>query len=142
MFSSFRHRWPYLILAIMFRTFDCIAPKTSNYFAFQSFKFERTWWRLFQKLIVFSKFDIIVLQWFSIQLWKCSGWGGGVGDSYSRYMDYGLYKGCVANYLIISFCRRLVLQYILTIISNLLNTTSFWNNLHQVRSNLKDWKAK
>jgi hypothetical protein len=66
----------------------------------------------------------------------------GVGDSYSRYMDYGLYKGCVANYLIISFCRRLVLQYILTIISNLLNTMSFWNNLHQVRSNLKDWKAK
>ena len=70
------------------------------------------------------------------------GGGGGGGCSYSRYMDYGLFKGCVANYLIISFCRRLVLQYILTKISNLLNTTSFWNNLHQARSNLKDWKAK
>ena len=26
--------------------------------------------------------------------------------------------------------------------SNLVNTTRFWNNLHQVLSKLKDWKAK
>jgi hypothetical protein len=27
-------------------------------------------------------------------------------------------------------------------ISNLVHTTRFWNNLHQVRSILNDWKAK
>jgi hypothetical protein len=26
--------------------------------------------------------------------------------------------------------------------SNLVHTTRFWNNLHQVRSKSKDWKAK
>jgi hypothetical protein len=35
-----------------------IAPKTLNYLAFQSFDFERTWWRLLQKRVVRSKFDI------------------------------------------------------------------------------------
>jgi len=34
-----------------------IAPKTLNYFAFQSFNFECTWWSLFQKR---NKFDIYV----------------------------------------------------------------------------------
>ena len=29
-----------------------------------------------------------------------------------------------------------------TLISNLVPTTHFWNNLHQVRSKSKDWKAK
>jgi len=29
-----------------------------------------------------------------------------------------------------------------TKISNLVRTTRFWNNLHQVRSKSKDWKAK
>jgi hypothetical protein len=31
-----------------------------NYLAFQSFDFERTWWRLFQKSVVYSEFDIYV----------------------------------------------------------------------------------
>jgi len=26
--------------------------------------------------------------------------------------------------------------------SNLVRTTRFWNNLHQIRSKPKDWKAK
>jgi hypothetical protein len=39
---------------------SCIAPKTLNYLAFQSFDFERTWWRLFQKRDVRTKFDIYV----------------------------------------------------------------------------------
>jgi len=30
------------------------------YLAFQSFDFERTWWRLFQKRVVRTKFDIFV----------------------------------------------------------------------------------
>jgi len=29
-----------------------------------------------------------------------------------------------------------------TQISNLVPTTRYWNNLHQVRSTLKDWKVK
>jgi hypothetical protein len=37
-----------------------IAPKTLNYLAFQSFYFERTWRRLFQKRAVRTKFDIYV----------------------------------------------------------------------------------
>ena len=36
-----------MILTILFRHFGFIAPKTLNYFAFQSFNFERIWWRLF-----------------------------------------------------------------------------------------------
>jgi hypothetical protein len=34
-----------------------IAPKHLNYLAFD---FERTWWRLFQKRVVRTKFDIYV----------------------------------------------------------------------------------
>ena len=44
----------------MFRLFGFIAPKPLDYLAFQSFGFERTWWRLFQKRIVRTKFDIYV----------------------------------------------------------------------------------
>jgi hypothetical protein len=37
-----------------------IAPKTLNYLVFQSFDFEHTWWRLFQKRVVRTNFDIYV----------------------------------------------------------------------------------
>jgi len=59
-FSSRRHRWPYPILAILYRVFGFIAPKILKYLAFQAFDFERTWWRLFQKRVVCTKFDIYV----------------------------------------------------------------------------------
>ena len=32
-----------------------------NYFAFKSFDFERTWWRLFQKRVVRATFNIYVI---------------------------------------------------------------------------------
>ena len=35
-----------------------LLPNTLNYLSFQSFNFERTWWRLFQKRVVHTKFDI------------------------------------------------------------------------------------
>jgi hypothetical protein len=35
-------------------------PKTLNYLAFQAFHFERTWWKLFQKHAVRTKFYIYV----------------------------------------------------------------------------------
>ena len=41
--------------------FSFIALKTLNYLTFQSFDFECTWWRLFQKHVVRIKFDIYVL---------------------------------------------------------------------------------
>jgi hypothetical protein len=37
-----------------------LLPKLFNYLAFQSFNFERTWWKLFQKDVVRTKFDIYV----------------------------------------------------------------------------------
>jgi hypothetical protein len=38
---------------------------------------------------------------------------------------------------------EMILAYIVkTYISNLVRATRFWNNLHQVRSKSKDWKAK
>ena len=40
--------------------FVFIAPKTLNYSVFQSFDFERTLWRLFQKHAVYTKLDIYV----------------------------------------------------------------------------------
>jgi len=48
------------ILAILFKPFSFIAPKTLNYLAFQSFDIERTWWRLFQERVMRTKFDIYV----------------------------------------------------------------------------------
>jgi hypothetical protein len=48
------------MLAIMFRHFGFIAPKTLNYLALQSFDFERTWWRLFQKRVMRTKVYIYV----------------------------------------------------------------------------------
>ena len=58
------------MLVILFRHFGFIAPKTLNYLAFQSFDFERTWWRLIQTRVVRTKFDIYVfINW--IRLWVC-----------------------------------------------------------------------
>jgi hypothetical protein len=42
------------------RPFGFIAPKTLNYLVFQSFDYKRIWWRLFQKCVVGTKFDIYV----------------------------------------------------------------------------------
>ena len=44
----------YLITPLVFSNFSL------NYLAFQPFNFERTWWRLFQKRVVRTKFDIYV----------------------------------------------------------------------------------
>ena len=50
----------FVYLAILFRAFGFIASKTVHYSAFQSFDFERIWWRLFQKRVVCAKFDTYV----------------------------------------------------------------------------------
>jgi hypothetical protein len=42
----------------VFRAFGFMAPKTLNYFVFQSFDFEHTWWRLFPKCVLHTKIDI------------------------------------------------------------------------------------
>jgi hypothetical protein len=43
------------------RPFGLLAPKTlKQYLVFQPFDFERSWWRLFQKHVVRTKFDIYV----------------------------------------------------------------------------------
>jgi hypothetical protein len=42
------------------RSFGFIASKTLNYLVFQSFDLERTWWRLIQKRVVRTTFDIYV----------------------------------------------------------------------------------
>jgi hypothetical protein len=49
-----------------FRPSGLLAPKTfKNYLVFQTFDFERTWWRLFQKRVVRTKYDIYVYIKFS-----------------------------------------------------------------------------
>ena len=48
------------IVAIMFNPFGFIAPKTLSYMTFQSFDFELTWWRFFQKGVVRTKCDFYV----------------------------------------------------------------------------------
>ena len=50
--------WPFWISCL--EAFGCIAPKTLNHLAFQSSDFERTWWRLFQKRVLYTKCDIFV----------------------------------------------------------------------------------
>jgi hypothetical protein len=50
--------------------FDFITPKHLYYLAFQSFDFEHTLWRLFQKRVVRTKFDIYVL---FVEAFKYSG---------------------------------------------------------------------
>jgi len=52
--------WSWPILAILFIPFGFLVSKTLNYLAFQTFDFDRTWWRLYQKVVVYVKFDIYV----------------------------------------------------------------------------------
>ena len=47
-------------MAILFRPFGFIAPKSLNYLAFQLSILSVTWWKLFQKRVVRTKFDIYV----------------------------------------------------------------------------------
>jgi len=42
------------------KPFGFLLPELLNYFAFQSLDFERTWWKLFQKRVMLTKFDIYV----------------------------------------------------------------------------------
>ena len=48
------------MLAILFRPFGFITPKSLDYLAFQYFDFESTWWSLFQKRVMRTKLDIYV----------------------------------------------------------------------------------
>jgi hypothetical protein len=57
-FFSLKYRCPYPILAVLFGPFGIIAPKTLYYLAFQYFDPEHTWWKLFQKRVVCTTFDV------------------------------------------------------------------------------------
>jgi hypothetical protein len=49
----------FTILAILFKPFGCIALKPCGFRIF--WIWDSTWWRLFQKLVMCTKFDIYVL---------------------------------------------------------------------------------
>jgi hypothetical protein len=49
-----------LILALLFKPLGFITPISLSYVAFQSFNFACTRWRLVNKRIVYTKFDIYV----------------------------------------------------------------------------------
>jgi hypothetical protein len=82
----------------------------SNYLTFKHFDIERTWWRLFQKRVVRSKFDIYVLIantkftnchniWIFYRVWE---------NIY--YFHWSLYeRGNLRLYL--SVKRRIILEY-------------------------------
>jgi hypothetical protein len=48
------------IVVILFRPFGFIALKALYCLDFQFIDFERTWWKLFQKRVVSTKFEIYV----------------------------------------------------------------------------------
>ena len=52
--------WSKLLLAILFRPLGFIAPKTLINLAFQFFECGSTWWRLFLKHVLHTKFDVYV----------------------------------------------------------------------------------
>ena len=56
----------YYFWAILFGPFGLIAPKTLNWLAIQSFYFENSWWRLFQKRVARTQLYI----YFFIIMWK------------------------------------------------------------------------
>ena len=59
------------VVAILIRHWFIYFQRLCNYFAVQSFHYElRYWWRLFQKRVVRTKFDIYVL----IIVSTCLGW--------------------------------------------------------------------
>jgi hypothetical protein len=62
--NALGHSGPWPISAILFRPLGFIASKTLNYLAFQSFNFEHTWWRLFQKRVVHTKLDTLYLRFY------------------------------------------------------------------------------
>ena len=51
--------WVHTVV-ILFRLFGFIVPKALYCLDFQSIDFKRTWWRLFQKRVVNTKFEIYV----------------------------------------------------------------------------------
>jgi hypothetical protein len=76
-----------------------IAPKILNHLAFQFFDFERTSWRLFQKRLVRTQFDIYVfirLFWYEIlpQQKKCCR---------STYYEMNVYSNSEAKNILRSF---------------------------------------
>jgi 4-amino-4-deoxy-L-arabinose transferase-like glycosyltransferase len=52
--------WPSPISAILLCPLVVLLPNTFVLFWCQTFGFERTWWRLFQKRVMRTKFDIYV----------------------------------------------------------------------------------
>jgi hypothetical protein len=59
-----------MMLATMFIPFGFIVPKTLDYLAFQSFYFERTRRRSFQKRVVRTKFDIYLCFYYYIRFFR------------------------------------------------------------------------
>ena len=73
-----------------------LLPKLLNYLAFESFDFERTSWRLFQKRVVRTKFDIYVfifyycpcsIDYISFLNSDSHGLGENFRDKYYWYID-------------------------------------------------------
>ena len=93
-------RWPWLILAILFMTFVFCIQGYLHCFVFQSFDFERAWWRWFQKRTVRTKLDIyVIIAWTS---WSRSSYGDLLHKNTHRNINYiryrhSLYKSVVCH---------------------------------------------
>jgi hypothetical protein len=93
------------------------------YLTFQSLDFERTWWRLFQKRVMYTIFDFPIFRFWAY-LMKV------IPETCRVYYN-------VSGITFIRYAQNLKIGK-----SNIVYTTRFWNNLHQVRSRSKDWKVK
>jgi hypothetical protein len=83
----------------MFRSFGFIAPKHLNYFTFHSFDFERTWWRLFQKRVVRTKFYI-----YGFIPFKVNNIYGYIFIYFKFSKLFFLYKLCIMSYMGFPVC--------------------------------------
>ena len=62
-----RYRWPWLILGILLKSFGFITPNHFYILWISNLSIVSvTWWRLFQKRVVHTKFDIYVLYYWRI----------------------------------------------------------------------------
>ena len=127
---SFRQVFLYDFLAILFRPLNCFTcPKNPlNVLTFQSFDFEGTWWRLFQKRVVWNKLEIYVF----ILMQKMEYWKLFIVVSTSRSFPH--------SWLISWFVTRatqllpLVEQEILTLSEHLSSSVFWWDSFYSIFS--------
>jgi hypothetical protein len=122
-YEMYAHRGKKVQLLVFWQKFTILADNAPlNYLFFQSFDFEHSWWRLFQKHVVSCELNLIstflLLNSDKILL----------HNAQAKQHSNSTWTVNIIKNVDIKFSSH--------------DTTCFWNNLHQECSKSKDWKNK